>query len=409
MTGDDMTPVPTKFGRTTRLRNRTFRFSLLAPLAIVALASGCGSNDDQGTPLPEDTLQRDLDDVVAGGAPGAILYVRNGEQHATLTAGVSDLSTGAAMRADDHIKIASLTKTYVATATLQLVEQGKLSLDDPVERWVPGLLPAGDRVIVRQLLQHTSGLADYETDPEYLAPYLAGDFGYHWQPTELVAMSNGLPPVFPPGDTEFASYSNTNYIVAGLVLEAVTGEPIDVVLRKQILDPEHLRDTSFPTEPGLPDPYAHGYMVLDGPPIDVTELSPSLAHTAGAMISTAEDAARFSHLLLSGEVLSDRSLVEMKQTILTNPDRVDITGQRYGLGLEAFPTRCGVAWGHNGVVPGYFTFVYSSEDGQHQALLTVNHDAQSLPAAAAERYTNLLVDAFCSTAPVDDGTGEDRP
>lgn len=398
-----MAPHRSKTGQpSARIGNHALWTSALAALAIATVATSCGSDADEGASFPEAELQRDLDGVVAGGAPGAILYVRNGEYHATLTAGVGDISTDAPMRADDHIKIASLTKTYVATATLQLVDQGKLSLEDSVEQWVPGLLRAGDRITVRELLQHTSGLPDYETVPEYLAPYLAGDFAHRWEPTELVAISNGLPPVFAPGDTEISSYSNTNYIVAGLVLEAVTGHPIGEVLRDQILDPEQLRDTTFPTEPGLPLPYAHGYLVIDGPPLDVTELSPSLAHTAGAMIATVEDAARFSRLLLGGELMSDRSLLEMKQTVLTDPDRVDITGQRYGLGLEAFPTRCGIAWGHNGVVPGYFTFLYSSEDGEHQAVLTVNHDAQTLPADAAERFTKLLVNAFCATAPSSD-------
>src|SRR3954453_12684146 len=103
------------------LRNRVFWSTALAPLALATVVASCEWNAEEGAPLPEAALQRDLDDVVAGGAPGAILYVRDGEHHATLTAGVDDLSTGAAMRADDHFKIASLTKTYVATATMQLV------------------------------------------------------------------------------------------------------------------------------------------------------------------------------------------------------------------------------------------------------------------------------------------------
>ena len=143
----------------------------------------------------------------------------------------------------------------------------------------------------------------------------------------------------------------------------------------------HLDETSYPTEPGLPAPYAHGYLALGGPPsIDVTELSPSLTSMSGAMVSTMDDIADFYRALLSGRVVDRRLLRQMKDT-RSEGTKVDIPGQRYGLGLESFPTSCGrLAWGHNGVVPGYMTFVYSSENGRHQAVLMINHDAQSAPA-----------------------------
>ena len=119
----NMTRHQRRIGRPSRLRNRAFWSSVLAPLVMATGVAKGKSNADEGAPLPEAALQRDLDDVVAGGAPGAILYVRNGEHEATLTAGVGDLATGVAMRADDHIKIASLTKTYVATALPEAVAE----------------------------------------------------------------------------------------------------------------------------------------------------------------------------------------------------------------------------------------------------------------------------------------------
>jgi D-alanyl-D-alanine carboxypeptidase len=266
-----------------------------------------------------------------------------------------------------------------------------------IEPFVPGLVPGGDQITIRQLLQHTSGLPDFEDDPRYLEPYLSGDYGHYWSPRQLVEMALSHPVRFPPGRTEITSYSNTNYVLLGMIVEAVTGRPIGDVLEQRLFRPLHLSDTSYPTEPGLPEPYAHGYLSLGGPPIDVTGLSPSLSPASGAIVATAVDVADFYRALLAGRILPRRLLTVMKTT-MSEGDHVDIPGQRYGLGLEMFPTRCGPAWGHNGVVPGYFTFVYSTEDGSRQALLFVNHDSSSLPQAAADRFFPLIEDAFCSAA-----------
>ena len=131
---------------------------------------------------------------------------------------------------------------------------------------------------------------------------------------------------------------------------------------------------------GMPEPFAHGYLVLGAPPtVDVTGLSPSLTWTAGAIVSTARDVADFYRALLSGQVLRPELLRKMK-VMRSEGTNVDIPGQQYGLGLETFPTSCGTAWGNNGVVPGYFTFIFSSEDGRR------HHDAQTLPPTAADKY-----------------------
>src|SRR5262249_23269405 len=203
-------------------------------------------------------------------------------------------------------------------------------------------------------------------------------------------------PLFAPGRTKISAYSNTNYVLAGLIVEAVTGRSIEFELRSRIFGPLHLEDSYYSTKPRLRKPFAHGYMVLGKPPaLDVTGLSPSLSPASGAIVSTADDVASFYRALLAGRVLPEGLLRQMKTTI-SEGSKVDVFGQRYGLGLERFPTPCGPAWGHNGVIPGYVTFVFSSEDGRRQAVLMVNHDAESLPRPAAKLFFKVLNRAYCN-------------
>jgi D-alanyl-D-alanine carboxypeptidase len=376
---------------------------LTAAVVLICFAAALVAASAPGNPTGTGNtraaaLQKDVDALVAAGVPGAMLLVRHGDRTVRLTAGLGNIAGKRPMNARDHYKIASLTKTYTATVVLQLVAEGKLSLTDSVERWLPGLVPNGDKVTIRQLLHHTSGLADYESDPRYLKPYLSGDLGFYWAPRKLVQMAVSHRPLFPPGITKHTSYSNTNFVLAGLIVEAATGNSIGSELRSRIFRPLHLDNTSYQTKPGLPSPYAHGYLVLDKPPAtDVTRLSPSLSPASGAIVSTADDVVDFYRALLSGHLLRPDLLQAMKTTT-SEGTHVDIPGQRYGLGLELFPTSCGSALGHNGVVPGYMSFVFSSGDGHRQAVLMVNLDAGSFPKPAGMRFFQLIDKAYCSRA-----------
>jgi D-alanyl-D-alanine carboxypeptidase len=325
-----------------------------------------------------------------------ILLTRDGNRTGRLAGGLADVARKRAMRPGDHYKIASLTKTYTATVVLQLVAEGKLRLNDTVERWLPGLLPNGRMITIRMLLNHSSGLPEYDADPRFLKPYLSGDFAHYWAPRQLVKFALSHKPFFPPG-RPFSAYSNTNYVIAGLIVEAVTGKSIGSELKRRIFQPLDLRETTFPTKPGLPRPYAHGYLVLGKPPaLDVSGLSPSLSPASGAIVSTAADVADFYRALLSGRLLRPDLLRAMEVT-LTEGSKTDIPGQRYGLGLESYPSRCGIGWGHNGTIPGYFVHVYTSENGQRQAVLMVNIDATSLPKRAAKLFYPLITKAYCRT------------
>jgi D-alanyl-D-alanine carboxypeptidase len=341
-------------------------------------------------------LQGDVDALIAAGAPGAILLVRDGNKTTRLTGGVSDLATQQAIEPRDHYRIASLTKTYVATVVLQLVAEGKLRLSDSVERWLPGVVPNGNEITIRMLLNHTSGLYDHEKDPEVLKPYLSGDLGYYWAPIRLVKLAVSRPPYFAPGDTKVSSYSSTNYVVLGLIVNAVTGRSVGAELRHRIFQPLHLGETTYPTSrTQLPEPYAHGYFMLEQPSLtDLSAFSPSLSGAAGAIVSTVDDVAGFYRALLSGRLLKPAQLKAMQTTL---PDPKGDLVQRMGYGLIRFSTSCGAAWGHSGSFPGYWTHAWTSANGKRQAVLMVNIDPSSVSDAAPAAFYKALDDAYCST------------
>jgi len=265
---------PAHFPRTAASRRRTIELTgaILACLAtaVFVVASAAATPSSQRT---KTSLQQDANALVSAGAPGVVLFSRDGNRTISVTSGLGEISTKTPIRANDRIRVASVAKTYIATVVLQLVGEGKLRLTDTVEHWLPGLVPHGDAISIRQLLNHTSGLADFECDPTVLAPYLAGDLGHPWAPRKLVQIAVSHPPLFAPGTDE--SYSSTNYLLAGLIVEARTGHTLGSELSRRIFQPLHLRATSFPTTARMPSPHAHGYLVIKKPPAtDVTGLYP---------------------------------------------------------------------------------------------------------------------------------------
>ena len=360
---------------------------LTGAVMIVASAAATSSSNDAQT-----SLQQDADALVAGGAPGVVLLSRDGTRTMSITSGLGEISTKTPMRANNRFRVASIAKTYTATVVLQLVGEGKLRLTDSVEHWLPGLVPLGDKISIRQLLNHTSGLADFEYDPTVLAPYLAGDLSHPWAPRKLVQIAVSHPPLFAPGTDE--SYSSTNYLLAGLIVEARTGHTLGSELNRRIFQPLHLRATSFPTTARMPSPRAHGYLVIKKPPAtDVTGLYP-FPWAAGAIVSNAADTATFYRALLSGRLLSPSLLHAMQTTHAQK--HVDIAGQRYGLGLIRYSTPCGTAWGHNGAYPGYYVYDFTSSDGRRQAVIEVNADPGSVSKTTGVKSIRLLAKAYCT-------------
>lgn len=248
---------------------------------------------------------------------------------------------------------------------LQLVGEGRIDLDKPVETYLPGVVRGdgidGRNITVRQLLQHTSGLPNYTNlFSKGLLPYQHTYF----EPRRLLEMAFSQKATFAPGTGW--GYSNTNYIVAGLIVEKVTGRPLGEEITRRVIERAGLRHTYFP-EPGdetIREPHPHGYHHDDpkAPLTDVTEEDPSQGWAAGQIISTPSDINQFFSALLAGRLLPKTQLKEMQTTV---PAPALGNGVRYGLGLTSTPLSCGgVAWGHGGDFPGYHTSNAVTTDGR---------------------------------------------
>jgi D-alanyl-D-alanine carboxypeptidase len=347
-------------------------------------------------------LRQLLDHIVAAGAPGAAAWVRDESGVQQAASGVADLRTGRPMRPGLHFRAASLAKSLVATVVLQLAAEGRLSLHDTVARWLPGILPYGDRVTIRQLLNHTSGVPDYAPMP-ILALYGSWQARFRaWTPQELVGLVASQPPDFPPGTAW--SYSNTGYVLLGLIVEAVTGNSLGQELHRRILRPLGLRDTFFPVNsPGIPGPKSRGYSlplspqgpVLHGPLLDITVYNPSWAWAAGNLISNLDDLTRFFRALLGGRLLPPRLLAAMTTTVPTPRPGID-----WGLGLMVIERPAGRLLGHDGDIPGYNNIVLSTPDGRRQFGVVINEDFA--PPAVSEAFGQAvmaIVNAILEGAP----------
>jgi D-alanyl-D-alanine carboxypeptidase len=383
---------PSNHSTTKRLAAAGILACLSAFLVIAVSPAAATAGQTRG-------LQSDLDALVAGGAPGAILLVRDRHGTKRLTAGVADIATGRPIHHRDRYRIASLAKTYVAAVVLQLVGEHKLQLSDSVERWLPGLVPNGENILIRHLLGHTSGLFDFEDDPRLVEPYLSGNLSFYWSPLERLALATSHEPLYPPGETTASTYSNTNYTVLGLIVEAVTGKSLENQLRRRIFEPLDLDATTYPDrETVIEGRHARGYFLLGPPPlVDVTEFSPSITGAGGAIVSTVGEVARFYRALLKGRLLRPDLLRTMKTTLPAGSDP-GAPAARYGLGLEQYATSCGTAWGHSGSFPGYWNYTFSSRSGKRQMVLMVNIDPNALPSATVQRFYDLLDKAYCSTS-----------
>lgn len=310
-----------------------------------------------------DTVQRSLDALVrTDGLPGALAAVRDRDGRTrSYTAGVGDLATGSKVPEDGQVRIGSNTKTFTAVVVLQLVGEGKIGLDAPVDTYLPGLVRGegidGRHLTVRQLLQHTSGLPDYVT-------YLGGEVR-HYEPRSLLDIALRHEADFAPG-TQWR-YSNTNYVLAGLIVQKVTGRPLPEEMDRRIIQRIGLRHTYFPA-PGdvtLREPHPRGYYreAAGAPLRDGTELDPSWGWAAGQMVSTNTDLNRFFTALLAGRLLPAAQLAQMRTTVPAG--RPFGSGARYGLGLVSTPLSCGgVSWGHGGSTTGYETRGGVTGDGR---------------------------------------------
>ncbi|WP_345592160.1 serine hydrolase domain-containing protein [Streptomyces marokkonensis] len=360
------------------------RTTLVAATAValsVALAAPAVAAPGTGG---HDATRRAMEAAVADGVPGVTAAARDGHRPWSEAVGAGDLRTGEPRSERDRYRVGSITKTFVATVLLQLEAEGRLSLDDTVDTWLPGVVEGngndGGRITLRQLLNHTSGLYDYTADEEFGRAHFTEDgfFEHRYDtvtPRELVEIATAHEPDFAPG-TDW-NYSNTNYILAGMVIEEVTGRPYGDEVRSRVIEPLKLRATSVPgTRVSMPRPSSRAYSKLAGteagPTYDVTRLNPSIAGSAGEMISSSADLNRFYTALLRGRLLPAEQMAEMTTTV---PAEKVEKGAGYGLGLIKRELDCGVTvWGHGGGIHGSSSEAVVTKDGRHALALNFNGD-----------------------------------
>ena len=293
---------------TSKIRVWTPAAAIVVVLSVLAAGARSPALARERAPA-QSPFQAAIQQLITDGVPGAIGYARDGGTVTVAASGLADLATKTPIAVGDRVRIGSLTKTFVATVVLQLEAEHLLSISDTVSRWLPGLVPGGADITIRELLQHFSGLYSYTNDPGFQQA-LTADPTRVWRPTELVRIAVAHPPVFPPGTT-FA-YSNTDYVLLGMIIRAATGHSVGQELRDRIFEPLDLRDTSFPyADPHLPRPFAHGYVLGTAGPVDTTVMSPSWLGAAGGMVSTAPDLARFYTALFGGKLLPAAQLREL--------------------------------------------------------------------------------------------------
>ncbi|WP_051791080.1 serine hydrolase domain-containing protein [Amycolatopsis jejuensis] len=379
------------FFRTPR-RNR-LAAGATAVAAVAGLIAGVPGSASGQQASASPALQASLDKLVRdNGFPGALATVsRGGVPVAFATAGTGDTRTGTPVPPDGQVRIASASKMFTATVVLQLAGEGKVKLDEPVETYLPGLVRGkdfdGNGITVHQLLQHTSGLPNYT---EFTQDFLNIQHRYY-EPRQLLDMAFAKPASFKPGAKW--EYSNTNYILAGLLVQAVTGRPISEEVTNRIIRPAGLGHTYWPGvgDQTIREDHPHGYYTTaDGKKADVTEMDPSWGWAAGQLIARPSDLNKFLTALLGGKLLKPEQLQQMKSTV----DSADLPPTwHYGLGLIRIQLSCGDAWGHGGDIDGYETRDAVMSDGRSA---TVAVTALPGDLAAVDAVNAALDTALCA-------------
>lgn len=326
------------------------------------------------------------------GVPGAVVFVQSARSGSwTTSLGSSNLATHEQMNPDLHFRIGSITKTFTGTVILQLVDEGKLRLDDPVAKYLPEV-PNGAHITLRELLDMRSGLYNYSEDNSF-GQELEAHPDKVWTPQELVAIAFKHAPYFAPGQ-DF-HYSNTNYILLGMMIEQVTGQPVESEFQQRIFTPLGMSHTLLPprTSAALPAPYAHGYMVNTPAQqgaannksaenlVDVTSWNPSWGWTAGSAISTLGDLEIWAKALATGKLLSPAMQRERLSWSSTLSESL-----KYGLGVADFDGFIG----HNGGLPGYQSFAGYMPGKDATIVVLTNLQMTANGATPADTFAKMI-------------------
>ena len=377
--------------RSSRRRSVVWRVLAVPVAAAIALGVAGGTAWAAPSKGEAESLKSRAQGLVDAGYPAALAAVTDSKgESAGVAVGKGNLETGQVPPMDGEVRIGSNTKTFVAVVVMQMVQEGKVGLDEPIETYLPGLIKGegvdGSKITVRQLLQHTSGLPEY-TD---ITPGRSDIFqikDHYAQPRDLLDTALGKPAQFEPG-TQW-KYTNTNYIVLGMLIERVSQRPVGEQIDERIVKKLGLSHTYFPA-PGdrsIKGTHPQGYHLSAGGKLeDITEMDPAWAWAAGAMVSTPSELNTFFQAVFDGRLLTQASIDEMKKGVDT-----DKAGVVYGLGLIGRSLSCGgTAWGHGGDIEGYHTRGGVGPDGTAvtvavTALPTAIADQSNLESSAKEK------------------------
>ena len=395
--------------------------ALVAALALVGVA-GCSSSSDGANGTTATTVAANapayaagleaklLDGMKANAIPGVVILVKSKDQGDwSSTLGTAEIGKDVAMQMDDHFRVGSNTKTMTSTVILQLVQEGRLKLDDPVSKYIPNV-PNGDIITIANLSEMRSGLFSYTSDLGFNQT-LDNDPQKAWTPQELLDIAFSHPVTAAP-DTAF-DYCNTNIVLLGLIIEKLTGTSASEAFQERIFQPLGLTHSSLPanTDSSIPEPHSRGYQflsnvatidsyavpaaqlpaALDGSllPIDDTDANPSWAWTAGGAISTVDDLAVYVKAMVGGGLLdADTQKLRMDSIRPIGPPSA---GAGYGLGIAKF----GPTYGHDGQLPGFSSFMVYDPVAENTIIIGTNLSASPVSGEnAAVVLGKLVIDAL---------------
>ena len=323
-------------------------------MATVLGVAGCGSGDKSAPPSFGPDIEARIDQLVNNAMsfsniPGVIVGAWAPGQGSYVKAyGMADITSGEPMQTQDRVRIASITKTFVATVALQLVDEGRLGLDQTIAGYLPQI-PQSGIITIRELLNHSSGIYDYE-DQAFIRSAAENPLKV-WTPEQLIALAVSHPATFAPGSS--CAYSNTNYIALGLIIQQVTGNRLEDEITKRIIEPLNLSNTDFPVGPDMSGQYSHGYMDMtnSGQLTDITRMDMSWDWAAGGMVSNLDDLKVWAEALGTGQLISPAMQNERLKWI-SMPEFGNFAS--YGLGI----LKIGDFIGHTGADPGYNSAMY---------------------------------------------------
>ncbi|HEY1989653.1 MAG TPA: serine hydrolase domain-containing protein [Acidimicrobiales bacterium] len=350
----------------------------LGGATLAALVLAACSTTSSAPPSPTATLSDALGHLVAtpGGPPGAIALIEVGDTPKVLTAGVGNVASHRVIAVDDTTRLASVSKAFNGAVALALVSQGKLTLADTIGKWLPSLPPAWATVTLAQLLQHTGGVPDYIKSPAFLRE-LQSDPQAVMTPAQLLGFVATEPLDFLPGSKY--EYSDSDNIVVGLMIEAVTGGSYESALARYVTIPLDLTKTTLPANAQMTEPYVHGYSVEAGkaPEDDTTALNPGLAWASGGMNSTPAELNTFMRAYVSGHLFDAATQKQQLQFVPGDSGPPGPGTNSAGLAVFRYQTSCGTVYGHSGNYPGYTAFAASNLQGTRSVVVIVNEQLNS--------------------------------